>query len=41
MRQPGGGGEFGWLSLQEEPGAYNETTFQVNLNRLCYMMVNE
>lgn len=29
VRRPGGGGEFGWLSLQEEPGLYNETTFQV------------
>lgn len=36
VRQPGSsGGEFGWLSLQEEPGKYNETTFQVSQCRGC------
>ncbi|KAL4437355.1 hypothetical protein ABPG75_004494 [Micractinium tetrahymenae] len=34
-REPGGTGEFSWLSLQMEPGRYNETTWQA-LDRVLY-----
>ena len=35
VRQPGGSSDlFGWISLQQEPGKYNETTFQVGWCRV-------